>query len=80
MTDQTSTRARAHFDEANRREHLARADDLFNVSLGLSIGAVGFAFAAIAVPPCSVVSLMLLLGSIAAGRDAERAFSDGGLK
>lgn len=76
MTDQTSTRARAHLSEANRREHLARANDLFNVSLGLSIGAVGFAFAAIAVPPCSVVSLMLLLGSIAAGREAERAFGE----
>lgn len=61
-------------NEANRREHLARANDLFNASLGLSIGAVAFAFAAIAVPPCSVVSVMLLLGSIAAGRDAERAF------
>ncbi|MBA1366231.1 hypothetical protein [Burkholderia gladioli] len=73
MTDQTSTRARAHLSETNRREHLARANDLFNASLGLSIGAVGFAFAAIAVPPCSVVSLMLLLGSIAAGREAERA-------
>ncbi|MGG2046755.1 hypothetical protein [Burkholderia gladioli] len=73
MTDTSTTPARAHLSDAERRERFERSQRLFDRAIELSAASIAFGFVGIFWWPSCFFGAATLTASFALGRMAEKA-------